>query len=55
VTGCTRGIGDAFCCELASYRMNILLVGRNENQLTELSQKLGNSARFINLGIPLVI
>ena len=41
MTGCTGGIGEAFCCELASCRTNVLLVGRNVNQLTELSAKLG--------------
>ena len=40
VTGCTQGIGLAYTKELAKRKMNILLVSRNHDKLTELSKEL---------------
>lgn len=40
VTGCTRGIGEAFVFELAKYGMDLFLVGRNEEKLENLSREL---------------
>ena len=54
VTGCTAGIGDAFCCKFAANQMNILLVGRNPIQLTQLSAKLGIATVIIIIIIRLV-
>ncbi len=40
VTGAAGGIGEALCEKLASYGMNIVVTGRNENTLNKLSEKL---------------
>lgn len=36
VTGASSPIGTAFCLKLASYGMNILLIGRNQEKLQQL-------------------
>ena len=40
VTGAAGGIGEALCEKLASYGMNLVVTGRNENTLNKLSEKL---------------
>eukprot|EP00249_Psilotum_nudum_P004347 c17867_g1_i1 orf=282-1256(+) len=40
VTGCTDGIGRAFCFHLARKRLNLVLVGRNESKLQQLENEL---------------
>lgn len=41
VTGCTGGIGEAFCSELAACGVNVVLVSRNILRLQEVSSNLG--------------
>ena len=38
VTGCTEGIGKAFCFVLADLGFNLVLVSRNEKKLEALNQ-----------------
>ena len=38
VTGCTEGIGKAFCFELASLGFNLVLVSRNGSKLEALNK-----------------
>lgn len=38
VTGCTEGIGKAFCFVLADLGFNLVLISRNEKKLEALSQ-----------------
>merc|ERR1712212_157027 len=40
ITGCTQGIGRAYAEELAKMKMNLLLVSRNEEKLSILSNEL---------------
>lgn len=40
ITGCTDGIGKAFCFELASYGFNLILLSRNTEKLTSLQSTL---------------
>lgn len=40
ITGAAGGIGVAICEKLASYGMNLLIVGRNEATLSSLKEKL---------------
>lgn len=40
VTGCTEGIGKAFCFPLAAVRFNLCLVSRNKQKLGALEQEL---------------
>ena len=40
VTGCTQGIGRAYVEELAKMKMNVILVSRNEDKLTEVAREL---------------
>ena len=39
ITGAAGGIGVAICEKLASYGMNLLIVGRNETTLSSLKEK----------------
>ena len=40
VTGCTEGIGRAFCYELAALGFNLVLVSRNEKKIDALTHDL---------------
>ena len=40
VTGCTQGIGLSFAQSLASKKMNLILVGRNQARLEETQKNL---------------
>ena len=40
VTGCTEGIGKAFCFELAKLGFNLVLISRNSSKLEKLSGPL---------------
>jgi 17beta-estradiol 17-dehydrogenase / very-long-chain 3-oxoacyl-CoA reductase len=40
VTGCTEGIGKAFCSELAKLGFNLVLVSRNLSKLQALQKSL---------------
>jgi short-subunit dehydrogenase len=42
VTGGSSGIGKAICFELAKLNYNLLVVGRNEKNLTDLQSELQN-------------
>ena len=41
VTGCTSGIGLAFCEELAARGINIVLISRSLSKLSAVIQTLG--------------
>lgn len=43
VTGCTSGIGLEFARQLAAKKFNIILVGRRQSALTDLSKEIGMS------------
>lgn len=40
VTGCTDGIGRAFCFQLAKQRLNLILIGRTKEKLETLAAEL---------------
>ena len=40
VSGATNGIGKAFVEELILLKFNIVIIGRNQDALNELSKKL---------------
>lgn len=44
VTGCTDGIGKAYCKEFASKGINIVLVSRSEQKLNATAKELGKHA-----------
>lgn len=41
VTGCSEGIGRAFCFELASRGMDVVLVARDEEKLKKIARDIG--------------
>jgi 17beta-estradiol 17-dehydrogenase / very-long-chain 3-oxoacyl-CoA reductase len=41
VTGCTRGIGQAYVDELAKRKMDIILIGRSLPALKEMAANVG--------------
>ena len=41
VTGCTHGIGLAYCRELAKRKINLILVARNAELLQKVSSAFG--------------
>lgn len=43
ITGAAGGIGVALCKKLASYGMNLVIVGRNESTLKNLQKSLENT------------
>ena len=42
ITGCTRGIGLCYAQELAKRGMNLILIGRNEKTLQDISKQIEN-------------
>lgn len=40
ITGCTEGIGKAFCFPLADIRFNLCLVSRNRSKLEALQKEI---------------
>ena len=40
ITGCTRGVGFCYAKELAKRNMNLILMGRNEQRISEISELL---------------
>jgi short-subunit dehydrogenase len=45
VTGATSAIGSAFCTKLASYGMNVMLIGRNKDKLHQLAHLLNEQTK----------
>lgn len=48
VTGCTEGIGKAFCFELAALGFNLVLISRNEAKLEALNKALWEKVPSMN-------
>ena len=46
VTGGSSGIGKAICFELAKKKYNLIIVGRNEKNLTDLQTQLQNEFKI---------
>lgn len=55
VTGATSGIGEKLCHLLASKGINLLITGRNETQLKQLTETLGRQVKVIPLRADLII
>ncbi len=49
VTGCTSGIGEGFVAELASRKLNVILVSRNPEKLNTQATELGFDFSFFFL------
>ena len=47
MTGCTGGIGLAYCHELAATGLNLVLISRSVEKLDKVTRKLGNLAIYM--------
>lgn len=53
VTGCTDGIGKAYCFQFAKRRLNLILVGRTQERLDSLASEL--KAKYKSLQVHTVV